>query len=90
MMENTHDRRSADIAAHKNLVESIITDEGRRDFVRSPWGISAETPATSCNSVNRKNHSQYRIPEKQTKEYRYFRYLFEICGLIDIYGEIIY
>ena len=64
MMENTHDRRSADIAARENLLESITTDEGWRDFVRSPWGISAKTPATSCNSVNRKKECQYRIPKK--------------------------
>ena len=68
-MENTHDRLPADIAAHENLLESITTEECRRDFAQSPSGVSADT--TDQTIISREKDCQYRIPKNRlTCQYR--------------------
>lgn len=60
-MEGMHDRSSSN--AGENLLESVTTDEGRGDFVRSPSAISAGTSAVGGCSVGGKKDCQYRVPK---------------------------
>lgn len=61
MMEDMHDKNSSNIG--ESLLESVTTDEGREDFVRSSSAISAGNSAVGGCSVGGQKNCQYRVPK---------------------------
>ena len=63
VMDSVAANNSADIAARETLLESITTEAGRENYVRSASAISTGTARSEARSVHGHKDCQYRVPK---------------------------